>query len=58
MLRRDYPDLNKLSDMHEKGLVQTVSPDIMIDDSLIRNSMNSRFLKSNDSVVEKPMILN
>lgn len=50
--------LKRLSDLHEKGLVQTVSPDITIDDPLMRNSMNSRFLKSNDSVVGKPQILN
>jgi len=50
MPKSDCLDLNKLSELHEKGIVQTVSPDPTIGNQLMRNSMNSRFIKSNESM--------
>ena len=53
MPKSDSPGSNKLSELHEKGIVQTVSPDPTISNQLMRNSMNSRFIKSNESVGDK-----
>lgn len=41
--------LKKLSDLHERGLLQTVSPDIENKNPLITNSKVISFLKSNDN---------
>lgn len=49
--------LKRLSELHERGLL-AVSPDIQIDDSLMRTSVNPQFMKSNDSVMDRPGIFN
>ena len=50
--------IKRISDQYEKDLMQSVSHDITTDDFIMRNCVNVRFLKSNDSVAEKPIILN
>lgn len=41
--------LKKMSDKHEKGILQTISPDLENTQPLMRHSVNGRFLKSNES---------
>ena len=49
MLRRDYQDFKKLSELHERGILQTVSPDVENNYPLMRNSIDGKFLISNDN---------
>ena len=47
--KRRLSRLQRITDRYEKGLLQTVSPDFLKEDSMLKSSLNSNFLRSSDS---------